>query len=78
MQTAWRERNPDVRVKSAKTALEHNPECASAYILMAEEDCTSILEAEKTLKTALKHAEANYRKSQLTQHQSSAMEALHS
>ena len=78
MQTAWRERNPEVRIKSARSALDLNPECASAYILLAEEECTSIVEVEKKLKIALKHAENNYRKSQLTQHQSSAMEALHS
>lgn len=78
MQTAWRERNPEVRIKSARSALDLNPECASAYILLAEEECTSIIEVEKKLKVALKHAETNYRKSQVTQHQSSTMEALHS
>lgn len=78
MQTAWRERNPEVRIKSACSALDLNPECASAYILLAEEECTSIIEVEKKLKIALKHAETNYRKSQVTQHQSSVMEALHS
>ncbi|CAL4091018.1 unnamed protein product, partial [Meganyctiphanes norvegica] len=50
MQTAWRERNPDVRIKSAHTAMELNPECASAYILLGEEECTSILEVFKILK----------------------------
>ncbi|RXG69436.1 Protein ST7-like protein [Armadillidium vulgare] len=77
MQTAWRERNPEVRIKAAKSAMEMNPECASAYILLAEEECTTIVEAEKMLKTALKHAEANYRKSQAFQHQSPLMEGLH-
>lgn len=77
MQTAWRERNPEVRIKSAHSAMEMNAECASAYILLGEEECQSILEVEKMLKTALKHAEANYRKSQIAQHQSNAMEALH-
>lgn len=78
MQTAWRERNPEVRIKSAHSALELNPECASAYILLAEEECNSIVDVEKMLKTALKYAEVNYRKSQTTQHQSPVMEALHS
>ena len=32
MQTAWRERNPEVRIKAAKSAMELNPECASSYI----------------------------------------------
>lgn len=61
MQTAWRERNPVVRIKAAHNALEINPECAPAYILLAEEEATTIVEAEKIIKTALKVAEANYR-----------------
>lgn len=67
MQTAWRERNPSVRLKAAHCALEKNPECAPAYILLAEEEATTITEAEKILKQALKVAEANYRKSQALQ-----------
>lgn len=77
MQTAWRERNPVVRIKAAHTALEKNPECAPAYILLAEEEATTITEAEKLFKQALKVAEVNYRKSQTTQHQGALMEALH-
>jgi hypothetical protein len=34
MQTAWRERNPDARMKAAKDAIALNPECATAYILL--------------------------------------------
>ncbi|XP_074104559.1 protein ST7 homolog [Cotesia typhae] len=74
MQTAWRERNPVVRIKAAHSALEHNAECAPAYILLAEEEATTILEAEKILKQALKVAENNYRKSQNTQHQGTTAE----
>lgn len=77
MQTAWRERNPVVRIKGAQNALEVNPDCAPAYILLAEEEATTILEAEKILRTALKIAETNYRKSQLLQHQGSISEGLH-
>ncbi|CAH1114489.1 unnamed protein product [Psylliodes chrysocephalus] len=77
MQTAWRERNPTVRLKAAHNALEKNSECAPAYILLAEEEATTITEAEKILKQALKVAEANYRKSQALQHQGSLMEAQH-
>ncbi|CAH2014286.1 unnamed protein product [Acanthoscelides obtectus] len=67
MQTAWRERNPSVRLKAAHSALDMNPECAPAYILLAEEEATTITEAEKILKQALKVAEANYRRSQVLQ-----------
>ena len=78
MQTAWRERNPSVRIKAAKSALNLNQECVCAYILLAEEECTSILDAEKMFRTGLKYAEISYRKSQALQHQSTAMELLHS
>lgn len=50
MQTAWRERNPVARIKAARTALEQNPDCAPAYILLAEEEATTIVEIEKILK----------------------------
>ena len=41
MQTAWRERNPQARIKAAKDAIGLNPECATAYILLAEEEVRS-------------------------------------
>ena len=47
-------------------------------ILLAEEECTTISDVEKTLKQAYKSADANYRKSQQTQNQSSMHEATHS
>jgi ST7 protein len=78
MQTAWRERNPVARIKAAHEALEKNPECAPAFILLAEEEATTILESEKILKQALQVAEKNHRKTQQLQHQSALMEASHS
>lgn len=77
MQTAWRERNPQVRLKAAHSAIEKNPDCATAYILLAEEEATTITEAEKLLRQAYKVAEANYKKSQGLQHQGALMEAQH-
>ncbi|XP_052283603.1 suppressor of tumorigenicity 7 protein homolog isoform X1 [Dreissena polymorpha] len=78
MQTAWRERKPQARIKAATEALEKNPECATALILLAEEDASSILDAEKHFKQAYKYAEVQYKKSQQTQHQGSTQEAIHS
>ena len=77
MATAWRERNPVARVSSAKEALVLNPECAPALLLLAEEEATTVLEAEQLLKQALKAAESSYRKSQQNQHQGSVAEGLH-
>ena len=42
MQTAWRERNQDARIKIAKEAIALNTECATAYILLAEEEAVDI------------------------------------
>ncbi|KAF6216043.1 hypothetical protein GE061_000380 [Apolygus lucorum] len=64
MQTAWRERNPVARIKAAHDALEKNPQCAPAYILLAEEEATTIQQAEKVLRQALVYAEANCQNSQ--------------
>ncbi|CAL1542448.1 unnamed protein product [Lymnaea stagnalis] len=77
MQMAWRERNPQSRIKAAHNALEKNPECATAMVLLAEEETTTVLECEKMFKQAYKAAEGSYRKSQTTQHQNSTQEALH-
>lgn len=77
MQGAWRERDPHVRIRSARAALEKNPECAPALILLAEEEAGTVAEAEKVLRAGLKAAEAQYRRSQQTQHQSAQHEAQH-
>ncbi|XP_078340046.1 suppressor of tumorigenicity 7 protein homolog isoform X3 [Crassostrea virginica] len=77
MQRAWRERNPASRIKAAKDALEKNPDCPTAMILLAEEDTGSIVDAEKMFKQAYKAAEVNYKKSIQVQHQSSTNEAIH-
>ncbi|XP_063436973.1 suppressor of tumorigenicity 7 protein homolog isoform X1 [Mytilus trossulus] len=77
MQRAWRERNPQSRIKAAKDALEKNPECCTAIILLAEEDTSSIADAEKMFKQAYKTAEISYRKSQQTQHQNLQHEATY-
>lgn len=61
MQTAWRERNPLIRIKAAREALKVNENCAPAYILLAEEEATVILDAENILKTGLQVADSNYR-----------------
>ncbi|XP_006895776.1 PREDICTED: suppressor of tumorigenicity 7 protein-like isoform X2 [Elephantulus edwardii] len=75
MQKAWRERNPPARIKAAYQALELNNDCATAYVLLAEEEATTIVDAERFFKKALKAGETIYRHSQLCQHQSPQHEA---
>ncbi|XP_019716591.1 suppressor of tumorigenicity 7 protein-like [Hippocampus comes] len=53
MQKAWRERNPQARIRAAYQAIELNHECAAAYVLLAEEEATTITEAERLFKKAL-------------------------
>uniref|UniRef100_A0A8D0CM71 Suppression of tumorigenicity 7 like n=1 Tax=Sander lucioperca TaxID=283035 RepID=A0A8D0CM71_SANLU len=53
MQKAWRERNPQARIRAAYQAIEMNHECAAAYVLLAEEEATTITEAERLFKKAL-------------------------
>ena len=76
-QTAWRERNPEARIKAAKEAIAINPECATGYILLSEEESEDIEKAEQKLREAYKIAEANHRRSQQLQHQSPMMESQH-
>lgn len=52
--------------------------CATAYILLAEEEATTIMEAERLFKQALKAGEGCYRRSQQLQHHSTQYEAQHS
>ena len=77
MQTAWRERNPEARIKAAKEAIGLNPECATAYILLAEEEAGDISEADTKLREAYRIAETNHRRSQQLQHQSNLLESQH-
>ncbi|KAE8615907.1 hypothetical protein XENTR_v10008660 [Xenopus tropicalis] len=76
MQKAWRERNPQARISAAHEALELT-ECATAFILLAEEEATTIVEAEKLFKQALKAGEGCYRRSQQLQHHGAQYEAQH-
>uniref|UniRef100_H2ZNX4 Protein ST7 homolog n=1 Tax=Ciona savignyi TaxID=51511 RepID=H2ZNX4_CIOSA len=77
MQKAWRERNPQARIKAAHQALDIDSDCATGYILLAEEEAITILEAERLFRRALKCGESLYRKSQLLQNHSSMHEAEH-
>uniref|UniRef100_A0A672MZB1 Suppression of tumorigenicity 7 n=1 Tax=Sinocyclocheilus grahami TaxID=75366 RepID=A0A672MZB1_SINGR len=76
MQKAWRERNPQARITAAHEALDLE-DCATAHILLAEEEATTIVEAEKLFKQALKIGESCYRRSQQLQHHGAQYEAQH-
>ncbi|XP_053562623.1 suppressor of tumorigenicity 7 protein homolog isoform X2 [Bombina bombina] len=77
MQKAWRERSPQARIKAAYHALEAHSDCATAYILLAEEEATTISDAERLLQQALKAGESAYKKSQQQQHMTVQHEAQH-
>uniref|UniRef100_A0A5S6QX28 Protein ST7 homolog n=1 Tax=Trichuris muris TaxID=70415 RepID=A0A5S6QX28_TRIMR len=62
MQVAWRERDPALRLESARKALELNPNCVTAMILLAEEDCETIVEVEQMLRKALRTSEETIKK----------------
>uniref|UniRef100_A0A8C5A1C1 Suppression of tumorigenicity 7 n=1 Tax=Gadus morhua TaxID=8049 RepID=A0A8C5A1C1_GADMO len=61
---------------SSTVSLSH-PVCATAFILLAEEESTTIMEAERLFKQALKAGESCYRRSHQLQHHSSQYEAQH-
>lgn len=77
MQIAWRERDSYSRINAAYKALEINPECAPALILLAEEECETVEEAERTFKRALKITEANYKKAQSQLHYDPSSDPSH-
>uniref|UniRef100_A0A8C8FMK6 Suppression of tumorigenicity 7 n=1 Tax=Oncorhynchus tshawytscha TaxID=74940 RepID=A0A8C8FMK6_ONCTS len=62
---------------SFPTGLSCPVSCATASILLAEEEATTIVEAEKLFKQALKTGEGCYRRSQQLQHHGAQYEAQH-
>ena len=77
MQTVWSELGKQKRIDLAHKALELNPHCAAALILLAEEEAPTILEVEEHLKLALKSAESTYKSSIILCQQDSVYKPLH-
>ncbi len=77
MVLAWSKSNRRHRIDLARTALEVNPQCASAMILLAEEEAPSILEVEEQMKLAQKAAELAYRNSLSLSQQDPVYKPLH-
>ncbi len=77
MVLAWSKAKQEHRVSLARSALEVNPQCASAMILLAEEEAPSILEVEEQMKLALKSAEVAYRNSLTLSQQDPVYKPLH-
>lgn len=77
MQSAWKEKDRGKRMEMAAQALELNPECAAAQILLAEERFLTITEVEEQMKQALKAAEQAWRSSAVLAQQDSVYKPLH-
>ena len=50
MQISWREKDSFSRINAAYKALEINRDCVPALILLAEEECQTVAEAERMFK----------------------------
>ncbi|KAL5477995.1 hypothetical protein EMCRGX_G024868 [Ephydatia muelleri] len=77
MQSAWKEKDRGKRMEMASHALEMNPECAAAQILLAEERFLTIAEVEEQMKQALKAAEQAWRASAGLSQQDTVYKPLH-
>lgn len=77
MRSVWKEPNRQKRIEMAHKALEMNPQCAAALILLAEEEARTIVEVEEQLKLALKSAETAYKSSAVQCHHNPIYKPLH-
>ncbi|CAI4224347.1 unnamed protein product [Auanema sp. JU1783] len=78
MNVAFRERDSDARITAAKEALRINEDCAPALVLLAEEECPTIAEAEIMLKRALRATElslSSIQGSQLVAHEKFSLDS---
>lgn len=77
MQSAWKEKDRGKRMEMAAHALEINPECAAALILLAEERFLTIVEVEEQMKQALKAAEQAWKASAGLSQQDTVYKPMH-
>lgn len=77
MSEAWREANTEERIRLSLKALTVNNNCASAHILLAEELASTVSEADKYFRQALKIAANNVRKHVAAPSHDSKANSLH-
>lgn len=73
----WKEPDREKRISMAHKALELNPQCAVALVLLAEEEAATILEVEDLLRQALRASEAAYKHTATLSHQDSMYKPIH-
>ena len=73
----WKELDRGKRISMAHKALELNPHCASALLILAEEEAVTIVESEELLRQALKASEAASKHTTSLSHQDSMYKPLH-
>ena len=77
MASVWKEPDRMERLMTAQKALDMNPQCAAALVLLAEEQAATITESEELLRQALRASEVAYKHTTTLSHQDSMYKPIH-